>query len=385
MSGAPIIYLDNNATTAPAPDVTVAMLEALQDAYGNPSSKHAIGQAAMMRVASARADVARLVGASPAEIVFTANATEANHQAILGALAMAPGRQHFVLSAIEHPSSLALVDALAAQGVRHTRVPVGAAGVVDLIALEAAIEPDTSLVSVMWANNETGVVQPVADIAAIARRKGVPFHTDAVQAVGRVSVDFAALGADLLSLSGHKLHGPKGIGALVVRKGFRLPPFVHGHQERGRRGGTENVPAIVGLAAAARLAMERLDDDAARIARLRDRLQAELLARIPEARINGGAAPRLPNTLNVGFGLVDGEVILDRLDKLGVCASSGSACTASGTEPSHVLLAMGQTRTQALAALRLSLSRTTTDAEIDRVIDSLPDIVRASMPVERAA
>ncbi|TXG86812.1 MAG: aminotransferase class V-fold PLP-dependent enzyme [Thermomicrobiales bacterium] len=385
MSGTPAIYLDNNATTVAAPEAVAAMLEVLHGADGNPSSSHAIGQAAKMRVSAARADVARLVGASPAEIVFTASATEANHHALLGAITMNPARQHVVLSAIEHPSSLALVGALAAQGVRHTLVPAGANGVVDPDAIEAAIEPGTALVSVMWANNETGVIQPVYEIAAIARRKGALFHTDAVQAVGRVPVDFAELGADLLALSGHKLHGPKGIGALVVRKGLRLPPLVHGHQERGRRGGTENVPGIAGLAVAARLALERLDDDGVRIARLRDRLQAGLLSRIPGAQVSGGEASRLPNTLNLRFGLVDGEVILDRLDKLGVCASSGSACTAAGTAPSHVLLAMGQTRDQARAAIRLSLSRATTDGEIERVIEILPGIVRPLLSVERAA
>lgn len=379
------IYLDHNATTAPAPEAIAAMLDAMQSDYGNPSSTHAVGQRAKMVVAAARAEVATLVGARPAEIVFTASATEANHQAVLGALALDAAKTHLVVSAIEHPSTLALVRALAARGVTHSFVPVAHGGVVELAALEAAIRPDTALVSLMWANNETGAIQPVTEAAALAHARGVLFHTDAVQAVGRIPVDFAACGADLLSLSGHKLHGPKGIGALVVRKGLKLPALIHGHQERARRGGTENVPGIAGLGAAARIARERMAVDAERIGALRDRLQAGLLARLPAVRIAGGGAPRLPNTLNLRFAEIDNEPILDRLDKAGICASSGSACTAGGTEPSHVLLAMGHTREQALAAIRLSLGRDTTAAEIERVIEILTDIVRPLLPFECAA
>lgn len=385
MSEESTIYLDNNATTAPAPEVCAAVAAALTEHYGNPSSTHAVGQVAKRVVAEARKDLGRLIGAGPAEIVFTSSATEANHQAILGALSLDPAKRHLVLSAVEHPSSLVLVRQLEAQGVHTTLVPVDGGGRLDLDALRDAIRDDTALVSVMWANNETGVLLPVEEAAAIARGRGVPFHTDAVQAVGRVTVDFAACGADLLSLSGHKLHAPKGVGALVVRKGLKWPPLIYGHQERTRRGGTENVPGIVGLGAAARLAFDSMSEDALRIGALRDRLEAGLLAALPEAVVAGNASPRLPNTLNIRFAALDSEPILDRLDKLGIYASSGSACTAAGTEPSHVLLAMGQTREQAAAALRLSLGRSTTAADIDRVLDVLPSIVRTRLPIERAA
>lgn len=372
--GAPI-YLDHNATTRPAPEVIAAMTECLEHGWGNPSSAHRLGTEAKGRLNAARAQVAALIGAVAARIVFTASATEANHMAILGALAARPDRRHIVTSAVEHPSSLMLLRHLQSRGVRVTTLGVDAEGRLDRAALDAAIDDDTALVSLMWANNETGVLFPVAEIAEIAQRRGVLFHCDAVQAAGRVTIDLAQLPIDLLTLSAHKLHGPKGVGALHVRKDFALPPMVFGHQERGRRGGTENLAAIVGFGVAAQLAARAPTEDIPRIAALRDRLEFGLLQRIPQTRLNGAVAARIGNTTNLRFATVDAEIVLDRLDRAGICASSGSACAAGGSEPSPVLLAMGQSRAEALAALRFSLGRDTTAADIDRVLELLPGIV----------
>lgn len=377
------IYFDYNATTPVAPEALAAMIAVLGDCYGNPSSTHAIGQAAKSVVSRARGEVAQLVGASPAEIVFTSGATESNHLAVLGALAALPEKRHLVLSSVEHPSLHALAKQLESKGVETSWIPVDGDGRIEPTGVARAIRPDTALVSVMWANNETGVVSPVAEIAALARASGVPFHCDATQAAGRVAIDFAASGIDLLSLSAHKLHGPKGVGALAVRKGVKLPAQIGGHQERGRRGGTENVPGIAGFGAAARVAASRLAADAARIELLRVEFESTLVRRFADASINGAGAPRLPNTTNVRFATLDAEVVLTRLDRAGICASSGSACTAGGTEPSHVLLAMGQTREQAAAAVRLSLGRMTTPSHIDRLLDALTQILRPAR--ERAA
>ena len=322
----------------------------------------------------ARASVARLLKAAPAEIVFTANGTEANHLAIQGALAARPDKRHVVVSAVEHPSTLSLLAKLQSDGIRVTKVPVNADGVPELAALEQAITPDTALVSLMWANNETGVLFPVAQAAQLAKAKGVLFHSDAVQAAGKVALDMADVPVDLLTLSGHKLHAPKGVGALFVRKGLKLQPMLFGHQERGRRGGTENVPAIVGMGAACELAADELEAKAAAMAALRDRLESGVLARIPSASVNSGKAPRGANTSSIRFGEIESEAILDKLDKAGICASSGAACTAGGNAPSHVLIAMGLSEAQALATIRFSLSRYTTAAEVDHVIDELAAI-----------
>lgn len=380
--GAPI-YLDHNATTPVAAEAVSAMIATLGECYGNPSSMHSIGQAAKSVLANARSGVAQLVGAGRAEIVFTSGATESNHLAVLGALAMQPGKRHLVLSRVEHPSLIALAKQLEHRGIAMNWIPVDRAGRIDPHRVASAIRPDTALVSAMWANNETGVVLPVAEIAACARAAGALFHCDATQAAGRVPIDFAASGIDLLSLSAHKLYGPKGVGALVVRKGLDLPPLINGHQERRRRGGTENVPGIAGFAAAASVANDRLAADASSMAALRDALEAALVQRFDEVSINGSEAPRLPNTTNVRFAALNAEVVLGQLDRAGICASSGSACTAGGSEPSHVLLAMGQTGVQASAAVRFSLGRATTSAHIDRLLDALSAILR---PVrERAA
>ena len=370
------VYVDNNATTPLAPEVLTAMTACLAECYGNPSSLHRIGAAAKQMVMDARSKVAALLGASPAEIVFTSSATESNHLAILGALGRDRSRRHVVTTAVEHPSTRLLLAQLANQGVSVSEIAVDGDGLPDLAALEAAITPHTALVSMMWANNETGAILPVAEAAAMAASHGVVFHTDAVQAVGRVPVDMRHVPADLLSLSGHKLHAAKGIGVLFMRKGCKLPPLLWGHQERGRRGGTENVAAIVGLGVAAELALASMEADNAYIAALRHRLEQGLLQQLPFASVNGKGALRLANTSNIRFGEIDAEITLDRLDKAGICASSGSACSAGGTEPSHVLRAMGQSRTEALAAVRFSLSRYNTVLEVDRILKVLPDIVR---------
>ncbi|MBU1395267.1 MAG: aminotransferase class V-fold PLP-dependent enzyme, partial [Gammaproteobacteria bacterium] len=309
-------------------------------------------------------------------IVFTASGTEANHLAIAGALAARPGKLHVVVSAVEHPSTLDLLAHLEATGVRVTRLPVDQDGMLDLAALEQAITPDTALVSLMWANNETGVLFPIAEAAQIARSRGVLFHTDAVQAAGKIPLDLAQVPVDLLTLAGHKFHAPKGVGALFVRKGLKLQPMLFGHQERGRRGGTENVPAIVGMGVACELAARELDAKAAAMAALRDRLETGVRLRIPCARINGGTALRVGNTCSVRFGELAAEAILDKLDRAGICASSGAACTAGGSAPSHVLTAMGLSEAEALATVRFSLSRYTTEIEIDHVIDALAAILK---------
>ncbi|MBK6974250.1 MAG: cysteine desulfurase [Sterolibacteriaceae bacterium] len=378
-----VLYFDHNAATPVAPEAVAAMIAALGQCYGNPSSVHTLGQAAKSVVTRARGEVALLVGASQSEIVFTSGATEANHLAVLGALAMQPHKRHLVMSAVEHPSLISLARQLRQRDIATSWIPVDAAGRIDTDQVLRALRPDTALISVMWANNETGVISPVADIAAVARSSRVPFHCDATQAAGRVPIDFAGSGIDLLSLSAHKLHGPKGVGALCVRKGIGLPPLINGHQERGRRGGTENVPGIAGFGAAARVASGRVMADASRIESLRDALEAALRQRFSEATINGCGANRLPNTTNVRFATLDAEMVLSRLNRVGVCASSGSACTATATEPSHVLLAMGQTREQALAAVRLSLGRTTIPTHIDRLLDALTEVLRPAR--ERAA
>lgn len=376
MSKSTLVYADNNATTPLAPEVIEAMTACLAGCYGNPSSLHRVGAAAKQVVAEARGKLAALLGASPAEIVFTSGATESNHMAIVGALRLDKSRRHIVTTAVEHPSTRMLLARLTAEGVAVSEIGVDADGLPDLTALEAAITPHTALVSMMWANNETGTILPVAEAAAIAARHGVAFHTDAVQAVGRVPIDLRRMPVDLLSLSGHKLHAAKGVGVLFVRKGFKLPALMLGHQERGRRGGTENVAAIAGLGVAAELAQARIEADSASVGALRDRLEQGIRRQLPFACVNGGGAPRLANTSNIRFGEIDAEIILDRLDKTGICASSGSACTAGGTEPSHVLLAMGQSRAAALAAVRFSLSRYSTAIDVDRILDVLPGIVR---------
>lgn len=374
-----MVYLDNNATTPLAPGVLDAMLPYLTGRFGNPSSPHSAGMAAKSAVGDARGAVASLIGGRAAEVIFTASASEANHTAILGILADAgPDRRGFVTTAVEHPSILLLARDLARRGWPVTIVPVDADGRVNLDALAAAVDGTTAVVSVQWANNETGTVQPVAGAAAIARAAGAVFHTDAVQAAGRIPVDATAAGADLLTLSAHKIHGPKGIGALWVRKGQALAPLVHGHQERKRRGGTENVPAIAGFGQAAAQAAEFLPAMAG-VAALRDRLERAVLAACPRAAVNGVGAERLPNTANICFNgpggrPLDAEELLMRLDRAGIQVSMGAACASGGNEPSHVLLALGLSREGASSCLRFSLSRFTSAADIAAVEDALPPL-----------
>lgn len=375
-----MIYLDNNATTPLASEVRTAILPFLDDYFANPSSPHGAGLAAREAVGQARGAVAELIGARPQEVVFTAGATEANHLAILGCLHRDPSRRHLVTTAVEHPSSLMLFRDLERQGYRLSILPVDANGRVAPVDVARVVKEDTALVSMMWANNETGVLMPVTEAAALAKARGALFHTDAVQAAGRVPVDVRHVPVDFLTLSGHKLHAPKGVGALFVRRGVPLRPMIFGHQEQGLRGGTENVPAIVGLGVAARLAVADLAaGTGTAIAALRDHLEAGVLARIPRSRINGGAAPRLPNTANIGFAGTGGqplpaEALLTWLDEVGIQVSMGAACASAGSEPSHVLIAMGLTPAEAEASLRFSLSRHTTRADIDATLDALPAI-----------
>lgn len=379
-----MIYLDNNATTPLAPEVRDAMLPHLGDAFGNPSSPHSAGMAAKQAVGEARASVASLIGARTAEITFTASATEANHLAILGALRAVeetqPQRTHVVTTVVEHPATLMLFDDLERQGWTVTRLPVDAAGRPSLSDLRVAVDETTALVSIMAANNETGVLLPAAEAADVARARGALVHVDAVQTAGRLPTDVNTLNADLLSLSAHKLHGPKGIGALYVRKGTTLHPLIHGHQERRRRGGTENVPAIAGFGTAARLARAAVEGGvAASISILRDRLERGILAAWPGSRVNGAGVERVPNTTSIRFAdghgrPIDAEALLMRLDRAGIQVSMGAACASGGNEPSHVLLAMGLSRAEAAATLRFSLSRYTTAADIDTVLAELPPL-----------
>lgn len=370
------VYLDHNATTPVHPSVVEAMLPFLRDAFGNASSHHFAGRPARQAVDRAREAVAALVGADPSEVLFTSGATESDNLALRGVAEAHPGC-HVVTTAVEHSAVLATCDALERRGHRVTRLPVDRQGRLDLAALEAVLVPDTRLVSVMLANNETGVLFPVAEVARRCAARGVLVHCDATQAVGKVPVDIRAMGIDLLSLSAHKLNGPKGVGALVVRRGVRLvAQQTGGSQERGRRGGTENVPGIAGLGEAARLAARRLaEGEPARVERLRDRLEARIIEVVPETEVNGGAAPRLPNTLNLAFRGVDGEGVLLALDMEGIAASSGSACAAGAVDPSHVLLAMGLSREAAQGSVRLSLGYDTTEADVDYTAATLPPIV----------
>jgi cysteine desulfurase len=378
-----VIYFDNNATTAVAEDCLEAMDRVLRLGPANPSSKHSLGDRAKQVVMEARAKVAGTFGVTPAEVVFTGSATEANHLAILGALAIRPERRHVITSAVEHPSTLMLMRHLEAQGVRVSYLPVDGEGRLALEALDDLLASDTALVSLMWANNETGVLFPIAQAAERAHARGVLFHTDAVQAAGREPIDLRHVGVDLLSISGHKLHAPAGIGALCVRKAVKISPMLFGHQERGRRGGTENVAGIVALGVACELAAANLAMAMPRLRALRDRLESGVLALAPQARANGARAPRVANTSSISFGRIDAEMILAGLDRLGIYASQGAACTSAGTKPSHVLTAMGLSATAALASVRFSLGRHNTLDEVDHLLRVLPDVL--AEPARRTA
>ncbi|MGA2404838.1 MAG: cysteine desulfurase NifS [Syntrophobacteraceae bacterium] len=370
------VYMDNNATTQVAPEVLEAMLPYFHELYGNPSSMHSFGGQVMKQVRRARERVAALLGASPDEIVFTSCGSESDNAAIRSALASYPDKKHIVTSRVEHPAVRALCAHLATQGCRVTEVPVDGEGRLDMEQYRRALTPDTAIVSLMWANNETGVIFPIQKAAEMARERGILFHTDAVQAVGKIPINLANTPIDMLSLSGHKLHAPKGIGVLYVRKGTKFSPFlIGGHQERGRRGGTEATPSIIGLGVAAELAQKKMDFENTFVKSLRDRLEDTILKAVANTKVNGDRVNRLPNTTNISFEFVEGEGILLMMDEFGICASSGSACTSGSLQPSHVLRAMGVPFTMAHGSIRFSLSVYNTDEEIDFVIEKLPPII----------
>ncbi len=371
------IYLDHNATTPAAAEVIEAVAQCLRDEIGNPSSIHYFGQRAKRRLEEAREEVAALIGADPREIVLLSGGTEANNLAIKGvAEAQARKGRHLVTTAVEHHAVLHTFEALEKRGFPVTRLPVDGTGRASVESLLAALRPDTILVSVMLANNEVGTLQPVAEMAALCRERGVIFHTDAVQAAGKIPVEVEKLHVDLLSLSGHKFYGPRGAGALFVRKGVPFLPQIHGgHQERNRRAGTENLPGIVGLGVAAKLARQRLAEWAAHTEKLCRRLEQGLLERIEAVKIFGNPDYRLPNTRCAGFGGAEGESLLMNLDLKGVAVSTGSACSSGTVEPSHVLSAMGVGPEYVRSALRFSMGKDNTEPEIDRVLELLSDIV----------
>ena len=370
------IYLDNAATTAVSPEVVEAMLPFFTQAYGNASSIHGHGREAKRAIENARRQVMKSLNAAhPQEIYFTAGGSESDNWAIK-AVALQHERGHIITTAIEHHAVLHTCQWLEKRGFDVTYLPVDEFGQVTAAEVEKALRPDTILVSVMAANNEVGTIQPIGEIGKLCRERGVLFHTDAVQAVGALPIDVQAMHIDLLSLSGHKLHGPKGVGALYIRKGVRIEPLLHGGaQERGYRAGTENVPGIVGLGKAVEMAYVNLADNAARMIALRDQLIQGLMDRVPGARLNGHPTERLPNNVNMSFDGVEGEALLLRLDLVGVAGSSGSACTSGALDPSHVLLALGLTPAEANGALRLTLGSDTTEEEIASVLDILPPIV----------
>jgi len=372
-----VIYVDNNATTMVAPEVLDAMLPYFSTYYGNPSSMHSFGGGVAGSIKTARENVARLIGAQPEEIVFTSCGTESDGTAIRAAIESYPDKKHIVTSRVEHPAVKNLYEILSKKGYRATFVPVDHSGRLDIDYLYDSLSDDTAIVSLMWGNNETGVIFPIEEISREVKSRGILFHTDAVQAVGKFPINISETGVDMLSLSGHKFHSPKGIGALYIRKGTRFSPFmVGGHQEKGRRGGTENTASITGLGKAAELAAAHLEENGYdRISRLRDKLEQSLLTRVSNAMINGDPANRLANTTSIAFEYVEGEAILLMMNEYGICASSGSACTSGSLEPSHVLRAMGVPFTAAHGSIRFSLSRYNTEDEIDVILEKLPPII----------
>jgi cysteine desulfurase len=372
-----VIYVDNNATTMVAPEVLDAMLPYFSINYGNPSSMHSFGGNVAGAIQTARENLANLIGAAPEEIVFTSCGTESDGTAIRAAIESYPAKKHLVTSRVEHPAIKNLYEALSKKGYRTTFVPVDRSGKLDIDYLYNSLSDDTAIVSIMWGNNETGVIFPIEEISREIKSRGILFHTDAVQAVSKIPINVGETGVDMLSLSGHKFHSPKGIGALYIRKGTKFSPFmIGGHQERGRRGGTENTASIIGLGKAAELAAAHLADHGYdRVSRLRDKLEQALLAKVPNAMVNGDPKNRLPNTTSVAFEYVEGEAILLMMNEYGICASSGSACTSGSLEPSHVLRAMGVPFTAAHGSIRFSLSRYNTEDEIDVILEKLPPII----------
>ena len=374
----PVTYFDNNATTRLAPEALEAMQPYLTELYGNPSSIHGFGSQVSRKIQEAREQVAALLGAAdPVEIAFTSCGTEGDNAAIRGILESQPEKRHIVTTRVEHPAVLSLCQHLEKKGYRVTWLRVDADGMLDPDELKDSLGEDTALVSIMYANNETGVIFPIDAIGEIVKARGIPFHVDAVQIAGKVPLNLRQSPVDLLTISAHKFHGPKGVGALYVRRGIAFRPFmIGGHQERGRRGGTENVAGIVGMGAAAELALRNMPEDEPRVRGLRDRLEQSLLESCPDSRVNGHREQRLPNTLNMSFKFLEGEAILVLLDQNGICASTGSACTAGSSEPSHVLRAMGVPPDWIQGAVRFSLSRYTTETEVEFVNQKLPSIVQ---------
>jgi cysteine desulfurase len=372
----PLYYFDNNATTRVAPEVLEAMLPFLQEHWGNPSSAYSFSKFVAQKLDIARDQVASLINADPKEVVFTSCGTESNNTAIHSALALQPTKRHIIMTSVEHSANLNYGEFLQRQGYSVTYMPVESDGSIDIHLLEKRLRPDTAIVSVMWANNETGVIFPIEELAAICTSRGVLFHTDAVQTPGKLKIDVKALGVDFLSLSAHKVHAPKGVGMLFVKRRTKFQPYlIGGHQERGRRGGTENVPYIIGFGRAAELAAQHCRDENTRVRALRDKLENTILTTIPGVSRNGAKEPRLPNTANISFHFVESEAVLLMLDQLGICASSGSACTTGSVEPSHVLTAMGVPPVRARGSIRFSLGIYNTEAEVNYVLQQLPGII----------
>lgn len=370
------IYLDNNATTKVDPLVIEAMLPYLTDFYGNPSSMHSFGGQVGKAVNQARAQVAALIGADESEIIFTSGGTEGDNAAIRAAILAQPNRKHIITTQVEHPAVLALCKQLESQGYSVTYLGVNRQGQLDLDEFDAALTENTALVSVMYANNETGTIFPIEEIGRRAKQKGALFHVDAVQAVGKIPLNMKTSTVDMLAISGHKIHAPKGIGALYVRRGVRFRPMlIGGGQERGRRSGTPNVPGIIALGKAAELELLNIEEVTAQQRKLRDKLETAILTKITDCEVNGDTSSRLPNTTNIGFKYIEGEAILFGLNQYGICASSGSACSSGSLEPSHVLRAMGIPYTILHGSIRFSLSHYTTEAEVDAVIAVLPNII----------
>lgn len=388
MSPKKLFYFDNNATTAVAPEVVETMVPFLTEFWGNPSSAYFFGKQVSKHVDEARAKVAALINADSKEIVFTSCGTESNNSAIHSALALQPEKRHVITTAVEHSANINYGEFLQKRGCEVSYLPVESDGSLDLHLLDKAIRPDTAIVSVMWANNETGVIFPIEEIAAICRSKGVLFHTDAVQAAGKMNIDVKVTGVDFLSLSAHKLHAPKGIGMLYVKRRTKYQPYIiGGHQERGRRGGTENVANIAAFGQAAELAKARLNEENTRIRALRDRLENVILSTIPHTIRNGAQEPRLPNTSSIAFDFVEAEAVLMLLDQVGICASSGSACTTGSLDPSHVLTAMGASPLRARGSVRFSLGIYNTEEDVDHLLKHLPPIIaklRAISPLSPA-
>ncbi|HEX4795952.1 MAG TPA: aminotransferase class V-fold PLP-dependent enzyme [Humisphaera sp.] len=379
-----LVYLDNNATTKPAPQVLEAMLPYFTEHYGNASSVHRLGQRSRQAIDEARSQVARLLHCADAELIFTGGGTEAINTAIRGILAARAPLNRIITSTVEHSATRELCAQLAKEGAQIVEISVDSQGALDLESLKSALTEDTALVTLLWANNETGVLFPAPQIAEICKAARVPFHCDGTQAIGKIPVDVAGMGFDAMSFAAHKFHGPKGVGGLFIRRGVRVRPLIiGGPQERSRRGGTENVPGIVGMGAAAQLAIESLPQ-MSRVAQLRDQLEANILSRIESTYVNGRTDERLPNTTNIGFARLEAEAILLLLSEQNICASAGAACSSGSLEPSHVLRAMKIDDKIAHGAIRFSLSRFTTQQEIDRALEVLPKVIdrlRAVLPV----